>query len=183
MKKFFRGVAGAGVATVLGLAGVLVAAPAHATYNGSGYVDTSTRGTPTNDWTGEGYVNRNFRSNSAAAGLWQAFLFSRGYLSSWSDVDCFFGPATESATAQFQRDRGLTADGKVGPNTFGAADNYLREATNDGAYDKVLSGSGSRLVSFLRTTSGSTIVYAAQTNSTEGAWLYASYSDRGGQGC
>lgn len=156
-------------ALTVGLGGV----PATATPGGSGYVDGD-GGAATNDWAGEGVVNQSTSARSAAAGLWQAFLFSQGYLGSWADVDCSFGPNTASATRKFQADRGLTVDGSAGPQSFGAADNALRLAP-DGAYDQVLAGTGARTVSYLRVTGN---IYAFQYQATKGAWLYASYTNR-----
>jgi peptidoglycan hydrolase-like protein with peptidoglycan-binding domain len=41
-------------------------------------------------------------------------------------VDWVFGPRTESALSQFQREYGgLTVDGKLGPNTREALADYL----------------------------------------------------------
>jgi lysozyme len=50
---------------------------------------------------------------------WQAFLRSEGY--STIVADGVFGVATEIATRELQRARGLTADGIVGPATMAAA--------------------------------------------------------------
>jgi peptidoglycan hydrolase-like protein with peptidoglycan-binding domain len=41
------------------------------------------------------------------------------------DVDGIFGPATESAVRQFQRDFGLAEDGIAGPDTWGALNVYV----------------------------------------------------------
>ena len=148
------------------------ALPASATPSGSGYVDGD-GGSPTNDWAGEGVVNQSTRSRSAAAGLWQALHFSQGYLGSWDDVDCAFGPDTAKATRTFQSDHGLTVDGSVGPQSLGAADDYLRLAPK-GSYDQVLAGTGSRTVSFLRVTGN---IYAFQY-AANSSWLYAAYTNR-----
>jgi peptidoglycan hydrolase-like protein with peptidoglycan-binding domain len=50
---------------------------------------------------------------------WQTFLRSQGYTN--VDVDGQFGPQTADATKGFQRARGLTADGIVGPETLRAS--------------------------------------------------------------
>lgn len=147
-------------------------AVASATPGGSGFVDGD-GGSPTDDWAGEGIINQSVRNRTSAAGLWQAFLFSQGYLGSWDDVDCSFGPNTAKATKKFQSARGLSVDGSVGPQTFGAADDYLRLSPYAG-YDRVLSGTGNRTVSYIRVTGG---VYASQY-AKDSSWMHASYTSR-----
>ncbi|RAY17313.1 hypothetical protein DPM19_03080 [Actinomadura craniellae] len=56
--------------------------------------------------------------------MWQYILYADNNML-WSEVDCVFGGGTAAATRQWQRAEGLTADGVVGPNTRGRADNYL----------------------------------------------------------
>ncbi len=49
---------------------------------------------------------------------WQKQMKKRG----WNiDVDGKYGPQTERIVKQFQRNKGLTPDGKIGPGTWGAA--------------------------------------------------------------
>lgn len=50
-------------------------------------------------------------------GEWQGALVAYGYLTA---ADSNFGPMTEKATIRFQVDRGLVADGRVGPATVAA---------------------------------------------------------------
>lgn len=57
--------------------------------------------------------------------MWQAILVAEGFLGH-GDLDGKFGPGTASATRKWQSRYGLTADGRVGPNTWGRADNNLR---------------------------------------------------------
>ncbi|MDR1939982.1 MAG: N-acetylmuramoyl-L-alanine amidase [Clostridiales bacterium] len=60
-------------------------------------------------------LRRGARSNLVY--ILQALLFFKGYNLS---VDGVYGPATEGIVREFQRDRGLTADGVAGANTFEA---------------------------------------------------------------
>src|SRR3954463_10912831 len=46
----------------------------------------------------------------------QFVLFMAG--SNPGTPDCDFGPNTDAATIRFQKSRGLTQDGEVGPNTW-----------------------------------------------------------------
>lgn len=50
---------------------------------------------------------------------WQRFLISQGYK---IEADGDFGPASDIATRDFQAKHGLDADGKVGDNTYAAAE-------------------------------------------------------------
>jgi hypothetical protein len=56
-------------------------------------------------------------------GAWQSILWADGYLNKCgsSGIDGYFGSVTKSATQNWQRARRLSADGIVGPLTWGAA--------------------------------------------------------------
>jgi peptidoglycan hydrolase-like protein with peptidoglycan-binding domain len=58
----------------------------------------------------------------AVKGLQNA-LKGRGY--DFGAVDGVFGPSTEDAVTQFQREVGLEEDGIAGPNTWGALSVYV----------------------------------------------------------
>jgi peptidoglycan hydrolase-like protein with peptidoglycan-binding domain len=62
--------------------------------------------------------------NSNYTGMWQNILWADGKLAQ-SGIDCQFGSGTASATAAWQRAEGLSADGIVGSNSRGRADNYF----------------------------------------------------------
>ncbi|MCI0686187.1 MAG: peptidoglycan-binding protein [Sporichthyaceae bacterium] len=99
------------------------------------------------DWAGEGEITRWSHANSNAAGLWQAILWADGAIElngtpfDLSDIDCQFGPNTEQATKSWQATRGIGVDGRVGPQTFGMADNQLRWGPD--------AGNGQRYVYYL----------------------------------
>lgn len=56
-------------------------------------------------------------------GAWQSILWADGYLNKCgsSGIDGAFGSVTQGATKTWQSAHGLTADGVVGPLTWGAA--------------------------------------------------------------
>jgi peptidoglycan hydrolase-like protein with peptidoglycan-binding domain len=85
-------------------------------------------------------------SKGAAVKLAQTNLNARGYNA--GAVDGLFGAQTDKAVKQYQKDRGLTADGVVGPRTWarldpptikkgatGAAVKLLQELLTDYGYD------------------------------------------------
>lgn len=72
-----------------------------------------------------GYVSRG--STGDKVKLLQNFLWEYSYLTAdsyYSAVDGVFGEKTENAVRRFQSDSGLTVDGKAGPATFKALQNY-----------------------------------------------------------
>ncbi|MFC4145811.1 peptidoglycan-binding domain-containing protein [Micromonospora mangrovi] len=87
----------------------------------------------TDDWGDEGTLSTTSYANSAAVGLWQQVLVADGLMSNL-DVDCSFGPKTLAATKTWQSRNNLDADGKVGPATFGKADNRLTDKGNGYVY-------------------------------------------------
>ncbi len=67
-------------------------------------------------------------SSGNVVGVWQAILWSEGYLAQCGSagVDGVFGTTTRNATKSLQSAWGLTSDGKVGNQSWGRADNNLR---------------------------------------------------------
>ncbi|MEU4446945.1 peptidoglycan-binding protein [Actinosynnema sp. NPDC050801] len=63
-------------------------------------------------------------SNTDIVMLWQSILVAEHYLD-FHDVDGDFGSKTKAATIQWQRSRGLDADGMVGDATWSRADDRL----------------------------------------------------------
>ncbi|MDG4798525.1 peptidoglycan-binding protein [Micromonospora sp. WMMD1082] len=90
-------------------------------------------GVVTDDWGDEGTLSRTSYASSSAVGLWQRVLVADGLLT-LAQVDCEFGPVTESATKSWQQRNNLSADGKVGPLTFGRADDRLSDQGNGYVY-------------------------------------------------
>lgn len=122
-----RGQLGAGVVAAL-TAGMLAmgASPAPASTS-DGYV--SGKGAFADDWNDEGTLSTSSYSNSGATCLWQRILEAEGYTLE-SGPDGLFGFETKAATRRLQVRWGLadsydSADGKVGPNTFGRAGKNL----------------------------------------------------------
>lgn len=130
MKRAFKGVGAATSAAlliVLGMSPSAEASVAQGAIYGAGVV--------TNDWGDEGPLSTTQNSFSNAVALWQAVLYSDGYLTDWDKSgDRRFGPETRAATIAWQRDRGLAADGIVGPATFGKADDNLTLSGNRVTY-------------------------------------------------
>ncbi|EFH30893.1 hypothetical protein RKD30_005396 [Streptomyces pristinaespiralis] len=88
------------------------------------------------DWGDEGTISTAAYSQNNAVCLWQTILWAEGANESdgtnfdGTDIDGIFGGNTYGATKRLQVSWGLAssydkADGMVGPNTFGRADNQL----------------------------------------------------------
>ncbi|MGD9483826.1 peptidoglycan-binding domain-containing protein [Streptomyces sp. TRM70308] len=83
-------------------------------------------GAPADDWDDEGLLGENLPIRSDLAALWQTVLWADGYLER-DAIDCRYAGATVRATRTWQSNRGLGADGIVGPLTFGRAGEQLVE--------------------------------------------------------
>lgn len=122
-----RGLLFAAIAVVV----VATAVPAFATYMvGFGDVD--------DDWWNEHLLCRpqdcsTEVSSGNVVGVWQAVLWTETYLGECGSagVDGLFGTTTKNATKSLQSFWGLTADGKVGTNTWSRADNNLVDIGDD----------------------------------------------------
>lgn len=72
----------------------------------------------------------------------QAMLQKIGYYA--GPIDGIFGPQMQQAVIRFQRNFGLTSDGVIGPNTYGAMERYLL------GYDRYTIRSGDSFYSVAR---------------------------------
>jgi hypothetical protein len=64
------------------------------------------------------YFGIDHNSTHSDVGVWQAQMSARG----WSiGVDSIFGPQSEDVARSFQSEKGLAADGLVGPDTWSAS--------------------------------------------------------------
>ncbi|MFI6359998.1 peptidoglycan-binding protein [Streptomyces sp. NPDC050743] len=89
-------------------------ASASGTYSGRAYVYGA--GDWRDDWGDEGVVDYNTNKYSNATCLWQRVLWADGELVGPNDG--IFGSQTKAATASWQADHGLFADGSAGKNTW-----------------------------------------------------------------
>lgn len=130
-------------------------AVASGTYSGRAYVYGV--GDFSNDWGDEGVLSTSTHKYSNATCLWQKILWADGYLPSTSDIDGIFGSQTKSATIALQEDFNLTADGKVGRQTFGWADqwlDYVSGSTASGQSLKLRYIGAEHNITVVRNTSG-----------------------------
>ncbi|MEV0646956.1 peptidoglycan-binding domain-containing protein [Phytomonospora sp. NPDC050363] len=102
--------------------------------------------------------------------LWQSILAAEGLLSAGS-VDGEFGDRTHTATVQWQRDFGLAGDGRVGDNTWGAADDRLYGADGALVYYRPKSGGDGKV--WLDRDSSSTLYAFASVRDKSGGCLQA----------
>lgn len=65
------------------------------------------------------YLGRGHNDRHPDVKVWQQKMRDRGW-SSIGAADGIFGPKSEAAARAFQQEKGLTADGKVGPRTWAA---------------------------------------------------------------
>lgn len=144
------------------------------------------------DWSDEGIISAAERPNSNAVCLWQTVLWATGAIESdgtkfdASDIDGFFGPNTTYATKRVQVSWGLAdkfseADGRVGGNTFGKADDWLVKGGGSIERGKTLyltfNSGGPHRFDLYRSSVG---IYNFKIGQSDGAiWRQASYSQYG----
>ena len=78
------------------------------------------------DWRTAGPLQESRTRPSDLVGLWQGVLWADGYLPK-SQVTCGYDAATAAATRTWQSNHQLSADGIVGPASFGAAGERLAD--------------------------------------------------------
>lgn len=138
------------------------------------------------DWSDEGVFGFRLNSVSNAVCLWQTILWVEGANEEngtdfdRSDIDGHFGTNTQYATKKLQVAWGLAdnfgeADGRVGPNTFGKADDYLVKGGGFEDRGKTLYltyNSGLAVFDLYRNTSG---IYMFKITDNH-SWRGASYA-------
>lgn len=102
---------------------------------------------PTGQWPDEHVLYKGGPYTvSDITGVWQAILWADNFLAQCggAGVDGVFGTATKNATISWQDANDITADGIVGSQTWGTADNYnvhvpgtCCSAIYDGFYNEV----------------------------------------------
>ncbi|SCE89151.1 peptidoglycan-binding domain-containing protein [Micromonospora chokoriensis] len=125
-----------GAALAIGI-NVTLATPAAASgsYTGLAYVHGT--GGVSDDFDDEGVVNVGTHRSSNVTCLWQTVLWANGYLPS-SGIDGIFGDQTDAATRNFQRDKGLGADGSAGRNSWTKAGDKLAQTDNQNGWRYVV---------------------------------------------
>ncbi|MGC4940795.1 peptidoglycan-binding domain-containing protein [Kribbella sp. DT2] len=108
---------------------VAVATPAVASGSYTGRAFVYGTGAVPDDFDDEGVVNVSTHRSSNVTCLWQTVLWANGYLPS-SGIDGVFGDRTDAATRNFQRDKGLGADGSAGRNSWTKAGDRLTQEDN-----------------------------------------------------
>jgi hypothetical protein len=146
IRRALRKAAGPAVGAALAIGiSLTIATPAVASgsYTGRAYVYGA--GAVPDDFDDEGVVNVSTHRSSGATCLWQTMLWANGYLPS-SGIDGIFGDQTDAATRNFQRDKGLSADGSAGRNSWTKAGNNLAQHDNQNGWLYVVyhGGTGSR---------------------------------------
>jgi peptidoglycan hydrolase-like protein with peptidoglycan-binding domain len=81
-------------------------------------------GPPVDDWQAAPRLEERHTPPSDLVGLWQGILWADGYLPRTS-VTCSYDATTVAATRVWQSNHRLSADGIVGPATYGAASRRL----------------------------------------------------------
>lgn len=140
--------------------------------------------TYSDDWGNEGVLSSSAYRQSNATCLWQKVLWAEGATEQdgtafdYADIDGDFGPNTTYATKAIQvrwnlADSISDADGKVGPNTFGKADQRLHAKSGSTAPGQklVLNYIGvSHSFELERSAAGQYLFYYL------GKWRYSVYS-------
>lgn len=121
-----------GAALAIGI-NVTIATPAAASGSYTGRAFVHGTGAVSDDFDDEGVTNVTTHRNSNVACLWQTILWANGYLPS-SGVDGVFGDQTDAATRNFQRDKGLSADGSAGRNSWTKAGDTLVQHDNQNGW-------------------------------------------------
>jgi hypothetical protein len=178
--RLAAGIVGALTAVTLALS--TSPAAASGTYSGRAYVYGA--GTWTDDWLDEGILSTSTNTSSNATCLWQKILWADGAIETdgtkfdAGDIDGHFGSNTKDATENWQNTTGLTADGVVGKETFGAAirvssgTNGLFDLTLDGAVDTYIGFD--HTISVTRDTDGRYHFYDGDGNARIAGYDYLS---------
>lgn len=159
------------VAVVAGLVTLVAAGPAYSDHNNAGVFGTSfVDGTSTVTDDFDEHFNELGHSlcygcadswNTDLVMMWQAILFAHLHLNA-NDIDGQFGPRTRDATIAWQRERGISADGVVGPQTWRTADNRLSLLSNGDVVYNGPAGGEYGWIRFCRGTCGSSNTGAYQ---------------------